>query len=167
MHAPAILDTYELPDEAAQQVYISKLLEGVPPIAAARVAGCSPIAIFLARHASQEFDDACHLAALVLRENVLHEVVQKAMVATGSVHMVPARCPDTDEPLLDDDFNPVMVPRLLNSNPAVLSKLLDKLMAAADRPQAPVQVNVAQTNKNQSGDGEVVLIDPSEGQADD
>lgn len=166
MNQLAKIDPYDPPDEAGQQAYILAILQGKPPAEAARLAGCSQIGVWLARHASPEFNDACHLADAAKRENVLHEVVQKAMVATGSVHLVQARCPDTDEPLMDDNFEPVMVPRLLNGNAAILSKLLDKLVVAADRPQAPVQVNVAQTNHNQS-DGEVVLIDPTAEMADE
>lgn len=161
MQALAILDAFDLPDEGQQQSYIAAILDGHPPIVAARQAGTNPIGVMLARHSSADFDDACHLAAMVIRENCFHEVVRKAMVATGSVHLVPVRDPDTGDLMLDENFEPILAPRLVNGNPAILSKLLDKLVAAEDRPQAPVQVNVNQSNHNQSGGGEVVLIDPA------
>lgn len=160
MQALAFLDSFDPPDEPQQRAYIQAVLDGETPIAAARKIGTNPLGIMLARHASEEFNDACHLADLIIRENCLHEVVRKAMVATGSVHMVPVRDPDTGDLLLDEDFNPILAPRLVNGNPAILSKLLERLVASSDKPQAPVQVNVAQTNNNQSG-GEVILIDPA------
>lgn len=148
--APAILDVFELPDQGQQERYLLSVLNGQPPIAAARAVGTNPIGVMLARHADADFNDACHLVDLAVRENCLHEVVQKAMVATGSIHMVPVRDPDTNEILLNDDFEPILAPRLINGNATILSKMLDKLVLSEDKPgpAAAIQINTGASNSN-------------------
>lgn len=151
--------------EEAQARYLSAMLIGQGPIEAAATAGVNPLAIYLARFALPHFNDLVHLAELAQRDQALRETLRKACVASGTIVEAELRDPDTGELLLDEDFNPVRGLKLAGSNGAVLSKLLDRLVQAADKPVAPVQVNVQQNN--QAGDvGEYVLIDPRE-QADD
>lgn len=150
--------------EEAQGAYLGALLTGRGPMEAAREAGTNPLGIYLARFASPEFNQLVQLAELAVRDQALAEVLRKSLVASGHVAEVALRDPDTDEILLDDDFNPIKGPRLINGNAAILSKLLERLLASADKPAAPVNVNVAQNNYAEQQD--LVLIDPME-DADD
>lgn len=159
-NAPAILDAFQLPDQGQQEQYLLTVLDGQPPIAAARAVGTNPIGVMLARHADPDFNDACHLVDLAVRENCLHEVVRKAMVATGSIHMVPLRDPDTGETILNDDFEPILAPRLVNGNATILSKLLDKLVSSEDKPgpAAAIQINTAASRPADEGQDEIVRL---------
>lgn len=160
--SPFSFGSIQVADKDQQGRYLVALLEGQPPRQAARTAGSDELGIMLARHASVEFNDLCHLIALAKRENALHETLAKSMAASGSIHMVEVRHPDTGDVLLDDNFEPVKAPRLLNGNGAVLSKLLDKLVEGADKPgpAAAIQIN------NNVGAGELpempILIIPED-----
>ena len=69
----------------------------------------------LARCASVEFNDLYQMVLLAKRENALVETFDKARAAYGSVEMVPVLNPDSGGPLLDENFEPIVAPRLVNA----------------------------------------------------
>lgn len=144
--APYKLASIQVADEHQQVRYIAALLDGENPRQAARSAGSDELGIMLARHASVEFNDLCHLIALAKRENAVHETLAKSLAAAGTIHMVEVRNPDTGEVLLDDNFEPIRAPRLVNANGTVLAKLLDKVVEGADKPGPLAAIQINQTN---------------------
>jgi hypothetical protein len=102
------------------------------------------ISLYMARCASEDFDRLWHFAELSRRDEIIHSTLRKAMVATGTVVAMDLVNPDNGEPLLDEDFNPIRGERLVHGNAAILSTLLTKVLASADKPSGPstlVQVN--------------------------
>lgn len=137
----------EPPDEPVQMAFLASLMEGQGPNAAARAAGTNLISLYMARCASPAFDELWTFADLARRDEIMHQTLRKAMVATGTVVAMELVNPDTGEVLLDDNFEPVKAERLVHGNAAILSTLLTKVLASADKPTGPstlVQVN--QTN---------------------
>jgi len=164
--ATIIPDAIMPADESQQGSYLAALMNGDTPVEAANKAGSDALGIYLARHADSRFNQMVQLVELARRDEILAQTIRKALVASGQVAEVALRDPDTDQILLDEDFNPIKAPRLINGNAAILTKLLERLLASADKPNAPVQVNVQQNNHQPQG--ELVLIDPlEEGYADD
>ena len=166
--APMAPGEIDCASDEAQAKYLSAMLIGQGPLEAAASAGVNPLAIYLARFADPHFNQLVQLAELAQRDQALRDTLRKACVASGTIVEAELRDPDTGEVLLDDDFNPVRGLKLAGSNGAVLSKLLDRLVQAADKPQAPVSINVTQSNTNNAGEArEVILVDPMQEQADE
>ena len=149
--------------EDQQFRFVRGLMAGKSPSVAAREAGTDTLSLYFARCADTQFDDLWNLALLAVRDAALHQILDKALVATGTV-VWDNLTDDKGEPYLDEQFEPIRAPRLLNSNTAILSKLLDRLMVSADKPvpSAVVQIN----NSNQVDNGALQpmprLINPSE-----
>ena len=150
--------------EQAQFQFIRALMAGKPPAVAARDAGTDTMSLYLARCADANFDDLWNLALLAVRDAALHQVLDKALVSTGTI-VWDNVTDDKGEPYLDENFETIRAPRLVNSNTAILSKLLDRLMVSADGkagPAAVVQIN----NSNQVDNGGLRpmprLINPAE-----
>ncbi len=136
--------TIEPPDEPVQMAFLASLMEGKGPNAAAKVAGTNLISLYMARCASPAFDELWHFADLARRDEIMHQTLRKAMVATGTVVELELTNPDTGEVLLDENFEPLKAERLVHGNTAILSTLLTKVLASADKPNGPstlVQVN--------------------------
>jgi hypothetical protein len=82
-------------------------------------------------------DDAFRLrweaALMQSRRNIAQDILEKAVVASGRI---------VEEPLLDasgavvldDDFEPVMVRRLVDVDSRILAKMVDKFVASEDGP---------------------------------
>lgn len=88
-----------------------------------------------------EFRRRWDAAQILSRRHIAAEVMEKAVVATGRIVEEPVL--DAEGNLvLDDDLEPVTVRKLLDYDPRILSKLLDKLVSSEDgAPVTAVQVN--------------------------
>ncbi|KKM84956.1 hypothetical protein LCGC14_1293970 [marine sediment metagenome] len=128
--------------EDQQMTFVQALVSGRSPVMAATVAGSDVLSLYLARCSSADFDDLWNLALLARRDTALHEVMEKSLAATGTVVWEYLIGPDGSA-LLDEDFNAVRAPRLVGCNPMILSKLIEKLMASADKPAPTTSVNVS------------------------
>ncbi len=134
----------EPPDEPVQMAFLAALLDGKGPNAAAASAGTNLISLYMARCASPAFDELWHFADLARRDEIMHQTLRKAMVATGTVVEMELRSPDSGEVLLDENFEPIRAERLVHGNAAILSTLLTRVLQSADKPNGPstlVQVN--------------------------
>ncbi len=80
-----------------------------------------------------DFADRWDEALDVRRESIRQELVEKGMILTGRVVEDVVRDPETGDPLLDDDFEPVTVRSLVGYDPRIFVKMLDRLL------DAPVQ----------------------------
>ena len=148
MHPPATytLAAITVADEDQQARFLSALVAGKAPVNAAKMVGSDELGIMLARCASAEFNDLYQLILLAKRDNALFETLEKARAASGSVHMVPVLNPDSGDPLLDEDFEPILAPRLVNANGTILAKLLDRLVEAADKPSPATAIQINNSN---------------------
>ena len=133
-------------DEDQQARFLSALIDGKSPSAAAKMVGSDELGIMLARCASAEFNDLYQLLMLAKRDNALVETLDKARAASGTVQMVPVLNPDSGEPLLDENFEPIVAPRLVNASGPILAKLLDRLVEAADRPTPATAIQINNSN---------------------
>ena len=88
-----------------------------------------------------EFGRMWEDALLIRREAIRDELVTKAMAATG--HVVEGPLVGADgEPVLDDDFEPVVVRRLVGYDGQVLRALLSKFLRSEDgAPVTAIQFN--------------------------
>lgn len=136
----------EVASEEAKGQFLRHMLAGNAPMQAARLAGCGVFELYLARCADADFSDLWHLAELARRDEIIHSTLAKAMAASGTVVDDWLR-DERGEPILDADFNPVRAQRLVGGNTAILSKLLEKVLASADKPApgAMVQINNSQS----------------------
>lgn len=88
-----------------------------------------------------EFAEAWDDAVTAFEEELTHRVVQTAL-EMGTGKWVQCFDPETGEPELDDDFEPVYRFETTNVDPRVLNKLLSLRMNSADGPtQTNIQVN--------------------------
>ena len=79
------------------------------------------------------------------RHSLSEELVTKAMAATG--YIIEETKTDADgAPVLDDDFEPVRMQRLVGYDPQIFRTLLNKFVAGAD----PGDVTAVQVNVNNS-----------------
>lgn len=148
--------------EDQQFRFIRALMAGKGPSAAARDAGTDTLSLYFARCADSQFDDLWHLALLAVRDAALHQVLDKALVSTGTVVWDLVK-DETGQPYLDENFEPIRAPRLVNSNTAILSKLLDRLMVSADGKAGPATVVQINNETNVGGLPKMPrLINPSE-----
>lgn len=134
-------------DEDQQARFLSALVAGKTPVVAAKMVGSDELGIMLARCASVEFNELYQMILLAKRDNALFETLEKARAASGSVHMVPVLNPDSGELLLDENFEPVLAPRLVNANGTILAKLLDRLVEAADKPTPATAIQINNSNE--------------------
>ncbi len=153
----------EVASDEAKGQFLRHMLAGMGPREAARMAGCEVFELYLARCADPDFSDLWHLAELARRDEIIHSTLSKAMAVTGTVIEDWVR-DDRGEIVLDADFNAVRAPRLVGGNSAILSKMLERVLASADKP-APGAV--VQITNNQSVGGDVLppmprLINPME-----
>lgn len=79
-------------------------------------------------------------AQVMSRRHIAAEVMEKAVIATGRIVEEPV-LDAQGNPVLDDDLEPVTVKKLLDYDPRILSKLLDKLVHSEDQPVTAVQIN--------------------------
>jgi hypothetical protein len=91
-----------------------------------------------------EFDRMWSDALVIRRDAIRDELVSKAMAATGRMVETPAVDPDTGEPLLDDEFEPVMERRLVDYDGQVLRTMLNKFVRSEDGPSS-ASVSVSAT----------------------
>jgi hypothetical protein len=140
--APMKLSELAPATEDQQMAFVQALVAGRSPVLAAKAAGSDVLSLYLARCSSADFDDLWNLALLARRDTALHEVMEKSLAATGTIVWEYLTGPD-GAALLDEDFNAVRGPRLVGCNPTILSKLIEKLMASADKPVSTTSVNVS------------------------
>lgn len=87
------------------------------------------------------FDAVWEDALRIRREAIRDELVEKALAATGRVVEEPA-LNDDGTPVLDDDFEPVTVRRLVDYDGNLLRAMLGRFVPSADgAPVSAVQVN--------------------------
>lgn len=146
-------------DEVQQEKYLAAIMAGASSSEASEIAGCSPLGIYMTRYADPQFNQMVQMAQLAQREQMQAEAIRKALVASGHVVELTLTDPETGDPILDDEFEPVKGLRLVNSNSSILANLVERLLASSDKPAPPVTVNVAQNNGSHE---ELVLIDPTE-----
>lgn len=112
---------------------------------AANMTGLTRRTFYDRRAKYPEFAEAWDDAVTAFEEELTHRVVQTAL-EMGTGKWVPVIDPETGEPELDDDFEPVYRFETTNVDPRVLNKLLSLRMSSADGPaQTNVQVNNSTT----------------------
>ncbi len=162
------LSTYQsfnldVASEEAKGQFIRHILAGKGPREAARLAGCEVVELYLARCADPDFSDLWHLAEVARRDEIVHSTLSKAVAATGTVIEDFVR-DERGELILDADFNPIRASRLVGGNTAILSKLLERVLASADKPNPSTLVQI----NNSQPAGDVLppmprLVTPAEG----
>lgn len=128
-----------------KHAFLERLATGHPVAAVCRDLGINRASIYHARYADVEFGRAWELCLQIDLEAVRDEVLRKAMAATGRIVEEPLLDEDGC-PVLDDDFEPVVMRRLVDYDARILAKLIDKRVPSVDGPnQTNVQVNSTTT----------------------
>ena len=109
--------------------------------AAARAVGTHRNSWYERAQRDPEFRRRWDAAQVLSRHHIAAEVMEKAVIATGRIVEEPVLDAQGNQ-VLDDDLEPVVVKKLLDYDPRILSKLLDKLVSSEDGPATiGVQVN--------------------------
>lgn len=109
--------------------------------AASRAVGVHRNTFYKRAASDPDFRARWDAAQLQSRRNIAEEVLEKAMVASGRI-VTEVVTDAHGAPVLDDDFEPVVVRRLVDVDSRILAKLLDKFVASEDGPPVTaVQVN--------------------------
>lgn len=122
--------------------FLERLAQGQSANRACAELGLNRSSLYHIRSTDPEFARAWEACYRMAFEEVRDQVVEKALVATGRIVDVPL-VDAAGDPVLDDDFEPVTVRTLVDYDPRVLVKLLDKTLASAD---GPGQTNVVVSN---------------------
>lgn len=109
---------------------------------AARSVGLSRQAFYERAARDPDFRQEWEAAQRQSRSHIAQDIMDKAVVLTGRVVEEPL-LDSRGNQVLDDDLEPVTVRRVVDYDPRILSKLLDKLLASEDgAPVTAVQVNL-------------------------
>lgn len=108
--------------------------------AAATALGMHRNTFYKRARSDPEFRARWDEAQLQSRRYIAEEVLDKAMISTGRVIEEPV-LDEFGDPVLDEDFEPVVIRRLVDGDPRILSKLLDKFVASEDQAVTAIQVN--------------------------
>lgn len=108
---------------------------------AANMTGLTRRTFYDRRAKNPDFAEAWDDAVTAFEEELTHRVVQTAL-EMGTGKWVQCFDPETGEPELDDDFEPIYRFETASVDPRVLNKLLSLRMSSVDGPaQTNVQIN--------------------------
>ncbi|MBT9244919.1 hypothetical protein KM031_02095 [Gemmobacter fulvus] len=129
------------PDQ--KRTFLQVLTETGMTAEAILASGAASSAIYLERTRDPAFAELWAMIDEAAMDRLRHVLMDRALVACGQVVEVDAKDPDTGELMLNDDFQPVRVKRLVHSNSAVMTKLIEKMIPSADKaaPMAAIQIN--------------------------
>lgn len=129
------------PDQ--KRTFLQVLTETGMTAEAIQASGAASSAIYLERTRDPAFAELWTMIDEASMDRLRHVLMDRALVACGQVVEMDARDPDTGEFMLDDDFQPIRVKRLIHSNSAVMTKLIEKMIPSADKaaPMAAIQIN--------------------------
>lgn len=126
----------------AKHAFLELLAAGRPVVEICRELGLNRASMYHARRADPEFGRAWDDCRSISMDAVRDEVMRKVLAASGDIVRVPLLHPATGEPVLDDDFEPVMVERLVDYDRELTKALFNKVVQSADgAPVTAVQVN--------------------------
>jgi len=129
---------------SAKQAFLERLAAGHRVKEACQQLGLNRASIYHARHADAEFGRAWADCRNMAMDAIRDDILMKVVAASGTVVRMPLRHPDTGEPVLDQDFEPIMVDRLVGYDRELVKALFNKVVPSADAPaQTNVQVNTA------------------------
>ena len=126
-----------------KRTFLERLVETGNVMAATAQLGLPRTSVYYWKHRDADFRRAWDLAMEVHQEQLTQDVLDTAR-ALGLGRWVQATDPETGEPLLDDEFEPVMVLDVSGVDARILSKLIDKRVPSVDGP-ATTSVNVSTT----------------------
>ena len=132
------------PSPEAKRAFLERLLDvGNVTVACAQL-GLPRPNVYYWKHRDEDFRRGWDIAMAIFQDQLTQDVVDTAR-ELGLGRWVQA----TDEdgrPILDDDFEPVMVMNVAHVDARILSKLIDKRVPSIDGPnQTNVQVNNSTT----------------------
>lgn len=129
------------PDQ--KRTFLQVLTETGMTAEAILASGAASSAIYLERTRDPAFAELWAMIDEAAMDRLRHVLMDRALVACGQVVEVDAKDPDTGELMLNDDFQPVRVKRLIHSNSSVMTKLIEKMIPSADKtaPMAAIQIN--------------------------
>lgn len=109
--------------------------------AAARAVGLHRNSFYERAARDEAFRLRWDAALLQSRQNIAQDILEKASVVSGRI--VEERLLDADgNVVLDDDFEPVTVRRLVDYDSRILAKMVDKFLESADGPPTNnIQIN--------------------------
>ena len=131
------------PTPEQKRTFLTVLTETGMTLGAIIASGAGSAAIYLERARDPAFAELWAMIDEAAMDRLRHVLMDRALVACGQVVEVDAKDPDTDEIMLDDDFQPIKVKRLLHSNSTVMAKLIEKMIPSADKaaPITAIQIN--------------------------
>jgi len=121
----------------AKHAFLERLAAGRPVVEICCELGLNRASMYHARGADPEFGQAWEDCLRVRMDAVRDEVVQKVLAASGEIVRVPLLHPETGAPVLDDDFEPVVVERLVDYDRELTKALFNKVVPSADGSRAP------------------------------
>ena len=124
-----------------KRAFLDRLVERGNVMAVCAQLGLPRPDVYYWKHRDTEFARAWDLAMAIHQDKLTQDVIDTAW-AVGVGRWVEATDPETGEPILDDDFERVMVLDVSGVDPRILSKLIDKRVPSVDGPgQTSVTVN--------------------------
>jgi hypothetical protein len=142
-----------------QRDFISTLAETGNVSETCRRLGISRMTPYEWRMSDEAFAQQWDAALEVNRDALRHRVVETAC-AMGLARMVPLCDPDTGDAVLDDDFEPVMVPDTSHVDARVLMKLMDKVLRDEAKRVDQRSLVSAELTHRYDGPTQVVLVGP-------
>jgi len=130
-----------------KRTFLERLVETGNVMAATAQLGLPRTSVYYWKNRDPEFRRAWDLAMQVHQEQLTQDVLDTAR-ALGLGRWVQATDPKTGDPLLDEDFEPVMVLDVSGVDARILSKLIDKRVPSVDGP-ATTNLNVSTTVNNE------------------
>lgn len=134
------------PSPDMKRTFLERLVETGNVMVACAQLGLPRTSVYYWKHRDADFQRAWDLAMQVHQEQLTQDVVDTAR-ELGLGRWVRAT-DENGEPLLDDDFEPVMVLDVSHVDARILSKLIDKRVPSVDGP-ATTNLNVSTTVNNE------------------
>ena len=126
----------------AKHAFLERLAAGRPVIEICRELGLNRASMYHARRADPDFGRAWDDCRTISMDAVRDEVMRKVLAASGDIVGVPLLHPVTGEPVLDDDFEPVVVDRLVDYDRELTKALFNRVVPSADgAPATSVSVS--------------------------
>ncbi len=138
---PMPTDLIPSPTPEQKRAFLNTLSQSGRTDLALEASGALSAAIYLEKNRDRQFAGLWDLIDQAAMDRLKAVLMDRALVACGQVVTLEAKDPDTGEPLLDDDFQPIRVRRLINSNAMVMAKLIEKLIPSADKQAALVNIS--------------------------
>ncbi|KHQ53598.1 helix-turn-helix domain-containing protein [Mameliella alba] len=134
------------PSPDQKRTFLERLVETGNVMVACAQLGLPRTSVYYWKHRDADFQRAWDLAMQVHQEQLTQDVMDTAR-ELGLGRWVQAT-DENGEPLLDDDFEPVMVLDVSHVDARILSKLIDKRVPSVDGP-ATTNLNVSTTVNNE------------------